>query len=506
MDIFSGLALGFATLMDFWLILSIIGGIALGYFVGAMPGLSASAGMALLIPISFLMSPEAALCMLISVYAAAEYGSCITAITMNTPGTPGALAVVFDGYPYTQRGEPAKALAISIIASTVGGYFGAVALILFTKPIADFAIRLGAPEYALIGLLSLMLVAGLLSGSWVKGLLATAAGLLIATVGIDPLIGQTRFTFGVDYLVEGIPFVPILIGLCAVSEAFYLMGRSLERRIASRSMSGALPTWREIRSLWPTYLRGSFVGVFIGIIPGAGAAIASIMSYNLERKVSRTPEKFGTGIPEGVAAPEAANNSSVGGSLIPLLSLGIPGSNSAAVLIGAFLTHGLVPGPLLMMRHGDLVYTIFAAMLFGLILMFALGMLLIPIWTSVLRVPQGLIAPLILVIAFIGAYAYGNSFGNVIVTLIFGIIGLLMRQNGISYVPLILAVVLGELIEINVRRSLILSQGSLEIFVTRPMSLVLLLVLVTLVIVPLVLRRMRRSSGSTGPEVPERRR
>lgn len=488
METLQNLLTGLSSIGDLSIILSILAGVVIGYFVGAMPGLSASAGMALLVPISYSMSPEAALCLLVSVYAAAEYGSCITAITINTPGTPGALTVVLDGFPFTQRGEPAKALGISMIASTIGGVFGLIILIAFTKPAADFAIRLGAPEYAMIGILSLLLVAGLLSRSWIKGLTSAALGLLIATVGIDPLVGHTRFTFGSDYLVEGLPFVPILIGLVAISEALYLLGLPPGKQQEVREMSGDLPSRRQIFRLWPTYARGSIVGTAVGIIPGAGAAIASVMSYNIERKFSRHPEKFGTGILEGVAAPEAANNASVGGSLIPLLSLGVPGSNSAAVLIGAFVTHGIVPGPLLMMHHGNLVYTVFAAMLIGLAFMFVFGMALIPVWTKALQVPQTMIAPVVLVIGVVGAFVYGNSYGNVLVALGFGFLGLAMRMNGISYVPLILAVVLGEMIEINLRRSLILSHGSMDIFVSRPISLVLVLLTAAIVLAPLVRR------------------
>ncbi len=495
------LGTGFANALQFGPLLGIIAGVVLGYFFGAMPGLSASAGMALLVPLTYGMPPEVAISMLITLYAAAEYGSCVTAITVNTPGTPGAIAVVFDGYAFTRKGQPAKALGISIIASTIGAYFGYFVLIVFTEPVARFAITLGAAEYAALGIFALSIVAGMIGKSWVKGVIMALVGLMIATVGLDPLVGWPRYTFGQMSLFEGLSFVPILIGLCAISEALHLMEKPLNIRQKMREMSGALPTWAEITSIKMTYLRGSVIGTAIGIIPGAGAAIASLISYNEERRASKHPEKFGTGVLEGVAAPEAANNATVGGSLIPLLSLGIPGSNSTAILIGALMLQGIVPGPLLMSRHTDLVYTIFAALIIGAPIMLLVGLGLTRVWISVLKVPEAVLAPVILFIAVIGSYAYQNSFTDVIVAVTFGIIGLLMKRYDFPYAPLILAVVLGEMIEINARRALITSHGSFDIFVQRPISAALLLLTALAIVFPLVRmfrerRAIRRQDNS----------
>lgn len=476
---------GFEVVFQWQTMLGILAGVAIGYFVGAMPGLSASAGMAILVPATYSLPPEVAIAMLVTLYAAAEYGSCVTAITINTPGTPGAIAVVFDGYEFTKRGEPAKALGISIIASTIGAYFSYAVLIGFTGPIADFAITLGSPEYFMLGIFALTIVASLVGKSWVKGYISAIAGLLIALVGVDAISGVARFTFDQPYLLEGIAFVPILIGLCAIAEGLHLMDKPAAERKMVRSMSGKLPSMKEILGLKMTYLRGSIIGTVIGIVPGAGAAIASIVSYNEEKRASKHPEKFGTGVLEGVAAPEAANNATVGGSLIPLLSLGIPGSNSTAILIGALTIHGLVPGPMLMSRHTEFVYAIFAALIVGAILMLIFGLSLTQIWTKVLRIPEGVLAPLILGVAVVGAYAYENSFSNVIVAVIFGVIGLFMRRNDFPYAPLILAVVIGELIEDNFRRSLKLSQGSYDIFITRPISAILFALVVLAFAYPL---------------------
>lgn len=478
------LAGGLANALQMGPFLGILAGVALGYFFGAMPGLSASAGMALLVPLTYGMPPETAIAMLVTLYAAAEYGSCVTAITVNTPGTPGAIAVVFDGYAFTKKGQPAKALGISIIASTIGAYFGYAVMIAFTEPVARFAITLGAAEYAALGIFALSVVAGLIGKSWVKGIIAAVAGLMIATVGLDPLVGWPRFTFNQMSLYEGLSFVPILIGLCAISEALHLMAKPLNIRQKMREMSGALPTLKEIFSIKMTYLRGSVIGTVIGIIPGAGAAIASLISYNEERRASKHPEKFGTGVLEGVAAPEAANNATVGGSLIPLLSLGIPGSNSTAILIGALMLQGIVPGPLLMSRHTELVYTIFGALLISAPIMLIFGLGLTKVWMRVLRVPEAILAPVILFVAVIGAFAYQNSFTDVIIAVVFGIIGLLMKRFDFPYAPLILAVVLGEMIEINARRALITSQGSFDIFFTRPISAALLFLTVLVFAIP----------------------
>lgn len=496
MAVLNNLMAGFQAIADWYVFLGIVGGIFFGYFVGAMPGLSAAAGMALLVPVTYSMPPVVAISMLVSIYAAAEYGSCVTAITINTPGTPGAIAVCFDGYPFTQRGEPGKALGISIIASVIGAYFSYIFLIAFTEPIAGFAITLGSPEYTVIGLFAMTIVASLIGTHWVKGLVCALAGLLIATVGVDPLDGTPRFTFGEDFLLEGIGFVPILIGICAISEALYLLDKPLDLRAQRRTMSGKLPTWKEITSLKATYLRGSVIGTLVGIVPGAGAAISSLISYNEERRASKHPEKFGTGILEGVAAPEAANNATVGGSLIPLLSLGIPGSNATAVLIGALTMQGIIPGPMLMSRHSDLVYAVFAALLVGALIMLITGLLLTQVWTKILRVPEGILAPVILSFAVVGAYAYSNSFGDVVVALVFGVLGFLMRKNGYAYAPFILAIVLGEMIEINFRRSLMMSHGSYDIFVTRPYSATILLLTVLAVAYPFF-RRYRQKRKQT---------
>lgn len=479
---------GFSALLDIQVILGMLGGVVLGYLVGIMPGLNASAGMALLLPLTYSVSPIVAIAALTTIYAAAEYGGCVTAIAINTPGEPGAIPTCYDGYQFTRRGEPAKALGISIIASTVGAYIGSMFLIGFTEPIASFALTLGPPEYAALAIFALTIVSGFLGASWITGVLSGLFGLFVATIGVDPLVGAPRLYFGMEFLVNGISFVPVLIGICAISEALILLESPPGQTAQLRTMSGSLPTWREIWSLRMTYVRASLIGTAIGIIPGAGKAIASIIAYNEEKRVSRHPERFGTGVLEGVAAPEAANNAVVGGALVPLLSLGIPGSSSAAVLITAFMMHGIVPGPLLMSRHADLVYAVFAAMLVGAAIMLVFGLLMTPVWTKILRVPQAVLVPVILGLAVIGAFSDSNSLGDVLVAFIFGIIGYLMRKISFPYAPFILALVLGGMLETNVRRALVMSSGDYAIFFERPISAGLLIITALALAYPLLKR------------------
>lgn len=477
---------GFVALADINVIIGMLAGVVLGYLVGILPGLNASAGMALLLPLTYTVEPIVAIAALTTIYAAAEYGGCVTAIAINTPGEPGAIPTCYDGYQFTRRGEPAKALGISIIASTIGALIGSMFLIGFTEPIATFAISLGPPEYAALAIFALTVVSGLLGASWIKGVLSGLFGLFVATIGLDPLVGMPRFHFNSEFLVNGISFVPVLIGICAISEAFLLIEAPAAQTSVVRKMSGSLPTLKEIWGLKMTYLRASLIGTAIGIIPGAGKAIASIIAYNEEKRASKHPEKFGTGVLEGVAAPEAANNAVVGGALVPLLSLGIPGSSSAAVLITAFMMHGIVPGPLLLSRHADLVYAIFASMIVGSFIMLAFGLAMTPAWTKMLRVPQAVLVPIILGLAVIGSYSDSNSMGDVIVAFLFGIVGYLMRKAAFPYAPFILALVLGGMLETNVRRSLIMSSGDYLVFLQRPISLVLIVLTVLVLTYPIL--------------------
>jgi putative tricarboxylic transport membrane protein len=465
---------GFALLAHWNNILAIVGGSVVGYVVGALPGLSATMGIALCLPFTFYLPPLTSLLFLTSLYGAAEYGGSITAVTLNIPGETAATPTTFDGYPLTKKGLPAKGLGISIVASFYAGIVSTVALILTAVPLASLALSFGPPEYFALGLFGLTAVAALSGKSWVKGCIAILFGLLINTIGIDEVSGTSRFIF-TNLLMEGLPLIPILIGLFAISEVLATMEELTQNVVLSR-ISGALPTLKEYWSCHKAMIRGTIIGYLIGIIPGAGKAVASFIAYNEEKRASKHPELFGTGVLEGVAAPEAANNAVVSGALVPLLTLGIPGSAAAAVLIGAFTIQGLQPGPLLFVKQSELVYGLFAGLLAGNVVMLAMGLMGTQLWAMVLRVPKNILTPIVLAITLFACYAESNSLFSLWLALGFGVLGYTMRKYDFPVAPIVLAMVLGKMIEISFRRSLILSEGSVSIFFERPVTLLLFLI------------------------------
>jgi putative tricarboxylic transport membrane protein len=464
------LAAGFVLVAQWQNALAIIAGSIVGYFVGALPGLSAGMGIALLLPFTFYFPPLTSLVLLTSLYSAAEYGGSITAVLINVPGEGGAVPTTFDGYPLTQQGQPGKALGVSIVASCYAGIASTVGLILVSVPLAQIALKFSPPEYFALGVFGLTTVAGLAGKSWVKGFITVLFGLLITTIGVDAVSGTSRYIFAKS-LYEGIPLIPVMVGLFAVSEVLMTVEELAEQ-------GGRLPSLREYLGTHLAMLRGTIIGFIIGIVPGAGKAVASFIAYNEERRASKHPERFGTGVLEGVASPEAANNAVVGGALVPLLSLGIPGSAAAAVLIGAFTIQGLQPGPLLFVREPGLVYGLFASLLIGNLVMLAMGLLGTKVWAKVLDVPKNILTPIVLTICLFAAYAESNSIYTVWLALGFGILGYVLRKCDFPVAPIVLAMVLGGMIEISFRRSLILSDGSFAIFVTRPLAAGILLLAV----------------------------
>lgn len=466
---------GFGLVLQWQNLIAILVGATAGYAAGALPGLSAGMAIALLLPFTFTLKPLTSLVMLTALYAAAEYGGSITAITINVPGEAGSAPTCFDGYPLTKKGFPAKALGISIISSLFAGLFSTIMLILVSVPIAKIAIKFGPPEYLALGIFGLSMVASLGGKSWVKGFIAVGFGLLLTTIGIDPVSGNSRYVFNMN-LFEGIPLIPVLVGLFAISEVFMEMEEMGGGNLPYVKVSGSLPTLKEVFDTKMAIIRGAIIGFIVGVIPGAGKAVASFIAYGEQKRSSKNPELYGTGILEGIAAPEAANVSVVGGALVPLLSLGIPGSAAGAILIGAFTIQGLQPGPLLFVKEPGLVYGIFAALLLGNVVMFIMGILGIPLWTKVVTIPKKVLTPIVLCMVIFAAYAESNSIFNMWLAIIFGFVGYLMRKYGFPVAPVVLAIVLGEMIETAFRRSLIISDGSFGIFVTRPMALVILLV------------------------------
>lgn len=472
MEIFGQLLNGFETISGFTPLFIILSGVMMGILVGVLPGLSPAMGVALLVPFSYGMSPLNAMILLVAVYSAANYGGTITAIAINTPGTPSAIVSTFDGYPLTKQGKPGRALGASVMASTVGGVLGTIILIFFSVPLAKAALTFGPPEYFALAIFGLTIISSLSTGNYIKAFVATLIGLLLNTVGMDPFTGYSRFTFGIVELADGFSFIPALIGLFALSEIFLSIERSNGVKETLKKISGKMPRLKEMWNIKRIVLQSSFLGTIIGVVPGAGATIAAFIAYNEAKRASKAPEKFGKGALEGVAASGAATSGSVGGALVPLLTLGIPGSAATAVLIGALMLHGLTPGPELFKDKSVIVFGIFASLFVAYFFMLFLGIIGNQLWIKIISAPKALLNPAILAIAFIGSYAVGNSMFDVWACLGFGVLGWILRRYDFPTAPVILGLILGFLAETNFRRALLM--GDWDIFFTRPVSLIML--------------------------------
>lgn len=480
------------------ILLAIVVGAALGYVVGALPGLGPAVSVALLLPFTYDMEPLVSLALLTALYMAAQYAGSVTAVLMNIPGEAGATPTTFDGYPLTLQGKPAKALGMSMGASFFGGVLSTVALMFAAVQLGEIALRFGPPEYVGLAVFGLAIAVSLTSGSTLKAGIAVCVGLLVSMIGLDALTGMPRYAY-VPELYEGISLVPILIGLFAIPEVLVSLEQSVRGMGRLRRLEGGLPTLREYRGALPAMTRGGIIGFLIGVLPGAGTSVASFVAYGQEKRSSKTPEEFGKGSLRGVAAPEAANNSAVSGSLVPLLSLGIPGSATAAVLIGAFLIHGLAPGPLLFQNEPDLVYGLFGALLVANFAMLAIGLGGVRLWARFTTIPAALVMPLVLALSMIAAYSDANSLFGVWVAIAFGVLGYAFRKIGIPAAPVVLAVVLGDILESSFRRSLLITDGSPIIFLERPLTAILLALAVLTVVWPGMRRRLRERRAARVP-------
>ncbi len=468
----------------------ILAGCVIGVFAGAVPGLSSTVGLALVLPLTFALEPVPALLMMISIYMAAEYGGSITAVAIGVPGSPPALATTFDGYAMTRSGEAGRALGVSLFSSMCGGFLGTLLLVAALGPLSRAALAFGPPEYFGLGVFGLAIVANLVGKDPLRGVASALLGLVAFVVGLDVLTGAPRLTFGSTALMDGFGLVPMLIGFFAIAEALSAMGRSGAGGERPR-IEGGLPRLRELLRLGPSILRGSAIGGVVGAIPGAGATIASIVAWNEERRLSREPERFGKGDPRGIAAPEAANNACVGAAMIPLLALGVPGSASAAVLLGGLTMQGVAPGPLLLTERADLVHTLYAGFLIAVVFMLAVGRLGIPFWVRVVRLRPSVLMPVVAAISLVGAFAVRGNLADAWFALLFGVVGFLMERRGYPLAPAILGFILGPMVEMNYRRSLALSSGSHGVFLDSPIALVLLLLAAASFAAPLVRRRLR---------------
>ncbi|HWO74507.1 MAG TPA: tripartite tricarboxylate transporter permease [Bacillus sp. (in: firmicutes)] len=490
---------GFVNVFAPEVILLVIAGVIVGIIIGALPGLTATMGVALFLPVTFGMDAVAGILLLIGVYFGSIYGGSISAILLNTPGTPASAATALDGHVLTKQGKAGKALGIAAIASAVGGLLSAILLIFISPQLAEIALNFSAPEMFGLALFGLSIISSISGGSILKGLIAGMVGLVISTIGMDPMTSYPRFTFDQLSLLNGLNFIPVMIGLFAVSEALVTMEEELHGKGTLKKIvaSYILPKWHELKHLWVTMIRSGFIGSFIGIIPGAGADIAAFVSYNEAKRFAKKEEKdsFGKGNPKGVAAAEAANNGVTGGAMVPLLTLGIPGDAVAAVLLGALVVQGIQPGPQLFTTSADLVYTLFAGMLVANILMLIFGISGIRLFTKILKVPKNILAAVIVVLSVVGSYAISNNFFDVYTMLGAGIIGYFMKKFGFPASPIVLALILGPMAESELRRALVMSEGSYGIFFNRPISLLFIILAILSLVLPIILEFWKKKKA-----------
>ncbi len=469
------LLLGLTNVLSITNLVAIAVGTAMGLFVGAMPGLSATMAIAILLPVTFGMEPATGLSMLASLYMGAMYGGSIAAILIRTPGTPAAAATVMDGYPMAQKGQAGKALGVSLVASLIGGVISSIALLTIAPMLGNVAVQFGPVELFAVAVLGITIIGSLSQGSAIRGILSGALGLLLAMVGMSPITGTPRFTFGNMNLFSGISYTVALIGLFSIPQAIRLIEKDEQVAKAISSITDKmLPTWKELKSMMVTILRSSAIGIFTGIIPGTGGDTACWFGYNEAKRFSKDKDKFGTGVPEGVAASEAANNAVVGGALIPTITLGIPGSSATAILMGGLMVHGIMPGPTLMTEHADITYTLIWAVLLSNVFMFIEGLLFTRASITVTRVKNKVLAPVIVILCVIGSFAINNSIFDVFMMFVFGLLGYFMDKISMPTAPMVVGLILGNMLDTSLFQSLAISHGSWSIFVTNPISAVLL--------------------------------
>ena len=482
MGILDNLILGFNVAVSLNNLFFCFVGVFIGTLIGVLPGIGPVATISLLLPVSFGMEPVTSIIMLCGVYYGAMYGGSTTSILVNIPGEAASIATCLDGYQMARNGRAGPALGMSAFGSFIGGTVSIIGLMLLAPLLASYALKFGPPEYFALMFFGLTMVTYLCMGSVLKGLIMAAAGIAVSTVGQDPISGVTRFTVGSITLMDGFGIVPAAMGIFGIGEVLTNIEQVIKQEVFSSRIKGLLPTMKDwVDCKWPI-VRGSLIGFFMGILPGAGTVIPTFMAYAAEKKLSRHPEKFGTGVIEGVAAPETANNAATGGSLVTLLSLGIPANVVMAVLLGAFIIHGIQPGPLLMTKHPDLFWGTIVSMYIGNIMLVILNLPLIGIWVRILKVPYNVLFPLILIFCFLGVYSLNNNLFEVVIMVCFGVFGYLIRKFDYEGAPFLLGMVLGPMFETAFRQSLI--YGDPLIFFRRPITAVLLGVSIFLLITP----------------------
>jgi putative tricarboxylic transport membrane protein len=476
LEALQGLFYGFSIALQPGNILLLFIGCFLGTLVGVLPGIGPVGAISILLPLTFQLAPTGSIIMLAGIYNGVMYGGSTTSILVNVPGETASVITCIDGYQMARQGRAGAALGIAAFGSFIAGTVGLIGLQFVAEPLSTVALKFGPPEYFAIILMGFTFITYLSHGSMLKATIMALVGLLLSTVGLDPISSQQRMTFSVLNLYEGIGVAPLAMGLFGVAEVFDNLETATTMKILKVKMKNLFPSKLDwLQAKW-AIVRGTLIGFFLGILPGGGPVLSTFIAYGVEKRVAKDPERFGKGAIEGVASPESANNAATSSSFIPMLTLGIPPNVILAVLFGAFMIHGIVPGPLLIKEHPEVFWGVLGSMYIGNIMLLIMNLPLIPMWVQVLKIPDRILYPLILLFCVVGAYCINNSVFDIFVMVIFGVVGYLFKKFGYECAPLILGFILGPMLEVNLRRSLLISQGSFSIFFTRPLALAFLVV------------------------------
>lgn len=489
METLSNLYFGFTVALQPINIFYCFLGTLMGTMVGVLPGLGPSATIALLLPATFNLNPVSAIIMLAGICYGAMYGGSTTSILVNIPGEAASVVTCLDGYQMARKGRAGPALGISAFGSFIAGSFAIIGLIFFAPALSEFALKFDSPDYFSLMILAMTLVAYLARTSMIKALMMAAFGVMVGVIGMDPVTAKPRFTFGIAEFHDGLGLAPVVMGLFGIAEVLDNVGVMIKKEIYSGKITGLFPNKEDWKKSALPIARGTLLGFFIGILPGVGNLIPTFLSYTIEKRISKNPERFGTGEIEGVASPEACNNAATQANFIPLLSMGIPSTPMTAMLLAALMIYGLQPGPLLITSSPDLFWGVIASMYIGNVMLLVLNLPLIPVWIRVLKIPYSYLFTFILLIISIGAYSYNNNIKDILVAIVFGILGYFMRKFHYEGAPFVLGLVLGPLVEANFRRSLIISKGSFLIFLNRPISAFFIIIMAIALLLPIITKK-----------------
>jgi len=489
--VFENILLGLYTISDLTMIITIVMGVFMGILVGSLPGLTSTMGVTLLLPFTFAMEPIPGISALVALYCGSQYGGSIPGILLNTPGTSEAAISTIDGYQLTKKGKAGKALGLSVIASAIGGFIGVGVLLFFAPAVAKLATTFAPPEYFCLALFGMSMVINLEAGSELKNILGGLVGLLLTTVGYDALSGQERFTFGSVNLSSGINFIPVMIGVFAAAEVFRQAESYVAKKLRLSANLTKLPRVLEIWRLKWCMLRSITIGILVGALPAAGSTMATFLAYNEAKRWSKKPDDFGKGSLEGIVAPESANNAGAAGAMLPTLTVGIPGSGVTAVILGGLMIHGIRPGPLLFVNQQEFVYAIFMSMALANLLMLLMGVFGVRFFANILRVPGHMLNPLIMVLCVVGSFALQNNLADVWVMLIAGISGFYLNKAGFSPLPIIIGMVLGQIMEVSFRQTMVIFENDLTIFISRPYAACIIFVTLLSALWPVIAKRYR---------------